>query len=147
MEIWAISLDAGHSLDNAIVDGALSLRRAFPQFSRAMLAVHGELRAGKGRPEVFAELARRSGEPELRKVCRLLIDSERFGTSLAPALRAHARYMRNRMRQQAQESARKVGVKLVFPIFFLVFPSVMLITLGPAVLRIFSTLKPMLDGR
>jgi len=68
-------------------------------------------------------------------VSSLLIDSDRFGTSLGPALRTHAKYLRTRMRQQAQEAARKVAAKLIFPIFFLIFPSVLLVTLGPAVLH------------
>ena len=72
----------------------------------------------------------------MKKLSSLLIDSDRFGTSLGPALRTHAKYLRTRMRQQAQESARKVSVKLIFPVFFLIFPSVLLVTLGPAVLHL-----------
>ena len=89
-------------------------------------------------------MADRNGEAELKKLANLFVDTDRFGTSLAPALRNHARYLRIRMRQQAQEAARKVGVKLIFPVFFLIFPSVILVTLGPAVMLITSQLKELM---
>ena len=78
---------------------------------------------------------------EVRKFANLLIDTDRFGTSLGPALKTHARYLRIRFRQIAQEKARKVGVKLIFPVFFLIFPSVILVTLGPAVILLFTQMK------
>jgi len=73
-----------------------------------------------------------------------MIDTDRFGTSLGPALRVHARYLRTRFRQAAQEKARKVGVKLIFPVFFLIFPSVILVTLGPAVASDLTQMKNLL---
>src|SRR5207245_8757175 len=97
--------------------------------------VHLELRAGKSRAEALQQLGARSGDSELKKLSSVLIDSDRFGSSLGPALRTHAKYLRTRMRQQAQEAARKISVKLIFPVFFLIFPSVLLVTLGPAVLH------------
>ena len=77
----------------------------------------------------------------LKKFSNLLSDGDRFGTTLAPALRSHAKYLRIRMRQQAQEAARKIGVKLIFPVFFLIFPSVILVTLGPAVIMVSKQMK------
>jgi tight adherence protein C len=88
--------------------------------------------------------SRRTREPEIQKFASLLIDTDRFGSSLAPALRVHARYLRTRFRQSAQERARKVGVKLIFPVFFLIFPSVILVTLGPAVLLLYTQMKNLL---
>jgi tight adherence protein C len=79
-----------------------------------------------------------------KKFTGLLIDTDRFGTSLGPALRTHARYLRSRFRQSAQESARKVGVKLIFPVFFLIFPSVILVTLGPAVILLYAQMHALL---
>ena len=93
---------------------------------------------------MLTNLARRNEEPELTKLVNLLADADRFGSSLAPALRTHARYMRTRRRQLAQEQARKTTVKLVFPVFFLIFPSVLVVTLGPAVISLYSSLIPML---
>jgi tight adherence protein C len=71
----------------------------------------------------------------------VLIDSDRFGTSLAPALRTHAKYLRTRRRQMAQEAARKLGVKLIFPVFFLIMPAVFVVTLGPPVLAFLDAMQ------
>ena len=127
-----------------MVDTSAELRLAYPDLSAELSQVHLELRAGRSRAEALRHLGARNADPELRKLSGLLVDSERFGTSLGPALRTHAKYLRTRMRQQAQEQARKVTVKLIFPVFFLIFPSVILVTLGPAVLLIFSQMKNIL---
>jgi tight adherence protein C len=128
-------------LNVAILDASSELRQAYPDLSAELAQVHLELRAGKSRSEALYHLGERNSEPELRKLANVLIDSDRFGTSLGPALRAHAKYLRTRMRQQAQEAARRVAVKLVFPVFFLIFPSVLLVTLGPAVLNMMAQLR------
>ncbi|MBI3682196.1 MAG: type II secretion system F family protein, partial [Acidobacteria bacterium] len=74
-----------------------------------------------------------------------LLDSDRFGTSLAPTLRQHARFLRIRFRQRAQEAARKLSVKMVFPVFFLIFPSILVVTLGPGVLMMMRNFKNLWD--
>ena len=117
------------------MDTSLELRQSHPDLSEELAQVNLELRAGKSRADALHQLGARSRDPELKKLAGLLIDSDRFGTTLGPALRIHAKYLRTRMRQQAQEAARKVSVKLIFPVFFLIFPSVLLVTLGPAVLH------------
>ena len=99
-----------------------------------------ELLASRSRSEVYQLLRERNSEPEMKRVAQVLIDGERFGTTLAPALRTHVRFLRIRLRQQAQEQARKVSIKLIFPVFFLIFPAVILITLGPAIIQIQSQL-------
>jgi tight adherence protein C len=93
---------------------------------------------------VLLELGRRTGSPELKKLAVVLIDSDRFGASLAPALRTHARFLRTRRRQAAQEAARKLSVKLIFPVFFLIMPAVFVVSLGPAVLSFLEAMKPLL---
>ena len=141
LDLMVLSVEAGQSLNLAILDTANELRAAFPDLSAELAQVHLELRAGKSRSEALYHLGERNAEPELRKLANVLLDSDRFGTSLAPALRTHARYLRTRMKQQAQESARRVAVKLVFPVFFLIFPSVLLVTLGPAVIKMMAQLR------
>jgi tight adherence protein C len=118
----------------------------YPDLAEELNQVCLELKAGSSRSDVLWGLAERSGDVEVRKLVVLLIDTDRFGTSLAPALRSHAKYLRTRRRQKAQETARKLSVKLVFPVFFLIFPSILLVTLGPAVIAVFSQLVPMLTG-
>jgi tight adherence protein C len=103
-----------------------------------------EMRAGKRRAEALRNLADRSGESELRKLIATLIQSDRFGTSVAESLRTHSEFMRVRRRQEAEERAGKVGVKLVFPIFFFILPSMMVVAAGPALLQVFKYLFPMM---
>ena len=94
--------------------------------------------------DALRNFAARTGDQELRKFAHLLMETDRFGSSLGPALRTHAKYLRTRFRQKSQENARKVGIKLIFPIFFLIFPSVLLVTLGPAVMLMSNQFKNML---
>ena len=140
LDLLVLALEAGQSLDQAMLDTSASLRSIFPDLSAELLFTNLEMRAGTSKQEALRHLADRSGEEEMRKLALLLIDGERFGTSLGPALRTHGRYLRTRMRQLAQEAARKLTVKLVIPVFFLIFPSVMLVTLGPAYLQMRSFL-------
>jgi tight adherence protein C len=146
LDLLVLSVEAGQALDQAIAEASREIRRAFPDLADELAQVYLALRASATRSEVFREFGERNDDMELRKLANVLIDSDRFGTSLGPTLRTHARYVRIRRRQAAQEMARKVSVKLVFPIFFLIFPSVLLVTLGPAVMQIataFGTLTKM----
>jgi tight adherence protein C len=136
LELITLGVEAGQSLDAAIQSTAGSLRRVHADLCDELSFYLLETRAGTGRMDALSHLAERSPEPELKKVVAVLGDTERFGSSLGPALRAHGKYLRAQMRFRAQSSARKLGVKLVFPVFFLIFPSVLLVTLGPAYLQI-----------
>jgi tight adherence protein C len=144
LDLIVLGLEAGQSLDQSLADSSRSLKRTHPDFSAELAQLYLELKTGSSRPTAFRVFGRRGKDPELRKLSNLLIDSDRFGTSLAPALRSHAHYLRTRFRQQAQERARKVGVKLIFPVFFLIFPSVLLVTLGPACMMMFQQLKALM---
>lgn len=144
LDLIVLGLEAGQTLDQSLSEASRELRDAYQELSSELAVVPLELRAGYPRAQVLANLARRNEEPELTKLVNLLADADRFGTSLAPALRTHARYMRTRRRQVAQEMARKTTVKLVFPVFFLIFPSVLVVTLGPAVISLYTSLIPML---
>jgi tight adherence protein C len=146
LDLLVLCVEAGQSLDQALVDTASELKRLHPDLGAELLVVHLELRAGKNRAEALRDLAERNPEPELRKLATLLIQADRFGTSLGPALRVHARYLRIRSKQQAEETARKISIKLLFPIFFLIFPAMMLVTAGPAILQILTQLLPMIAG-
>ena len=146
LDLMVLGIEAGQAMDQAILDTSRGLQNTHPDLSHEFTRLHLELRASNSRQDALRAFGDRNGEPELRKVGALLIDTDRFGTSLGPALRTHARYLRIRFRQSAQETARKVGVKLIFPVFFLIFPSVILVTLGPAVIQIMSSLKKMMNG-
>jgi tight adherence protein C len=143
LDLLVLSVEAGQAIDTALQETSRGLRATFPDLSSELQLLSIELRTTASRAETLRSFAERNAEPELRKLANLFVDTDRFGTSLAPALRNHARYLRIRLRQQAQEAARKVGVKLIFPVFFLIFPSVILVTLGPAVILIMTQLKDM----
>jgi len=145
LDLMVLAIEAGQGLDAAILDTSRGLRATHPDLAAEFTQLQLELRANTTRAEALRNFAERSKDMELRKFVNLLIDTDRFGTSLGPALKTHARYLRIRFRQIAQEKARKVGVKLIFPVFFLIFPSVILVTLGPAVILIFTQMQHMLE--
>jgi tight adherence protein C len=145
LDLMVLAIEAGQGLDAAILDTSRGLRATHPDLATEFTQLQLELRANTTRADALRNFAERSKDLELRKFANLLIDTDRFGTSLGPALKTHARYLRIRFRQIAQERARKVGVKLIFPVFFLIFPSVILVTLGPAVILIFTQMQHMLE--
>jgi len=144
LDLMVLAIEAGQGLDAAIIEASRGLRITYPDLAAEFTQLQLELKADTTRADALRNFAERSRDLELRKFANLLIDTDRFGTSLGPALRTHARFLRIRFRQLAQERARKVGVKLIFPVFFLVFPSVILVTLGPAVILIFQQMKNLL---
>ncbi len=144
LDLMVLAVEAGQALDASILDTSRGLRMTYPDLAAEFTQLHLELRANTSREDALRNFARRTRDSEIQKFAALMIDTDRFGTSLGPALRVHARYLRTRFRQGAQERARKVGVKLIFPVFFLIFPSVILVTLGPAVLLIMSQMKNLL---
>jgi tight adherence protein C len=144
LDLIVLGMEAGQSLDQSVADTSRSLKRTHPDFSAELAQLYLELKTASSRADSFRNFGDRSQEAELRKLANLLADSDRFGTSIGPALRSHAKYLRTRFRQQAQERARKVGVKLIFPVFFLIFPSVLLVTLGPALMLMYQQLKTLL---
>jgi len=103
-----------------------------------------EMRAGKRRIDALRNLAERTGESELRKLVAILVQTDRFGTSIADSLRTHSDFMRVRRKQEAEERAGKVGVKLVFPIFFFILPAMLIVAAGPGILQLFKHLFPMM---
>ncbi|MGD0362264.1 MAG: type II secretion system F family protein [Bryobacteraceae bacterium] len=146
LDLMVVSVEAGLGLDQAIQNVGRELAVAHPDLSDELSLVNLEMRAGKRRAEALRNLAQRTGEPELRKLTAILIQSDRFGTSMSEALRTHSEFMRVRRRQEAEERAAKVGVKLVFPIFFFILPSILVVAAGPGILQVFKYLFPMMKG-
>jgi tight adherence protein C len=147
LDLLVIGVESGLSLDQAISDTARDLRNAHPVLWEELNMFRNELIAGASRPEALRNLGERSGEPELRKLTSLLIQADRFGASVTKVLRTQARYMRIRRRQAAEEQAHKMSVKLLFPIFFLIMPSVFLVAAGPAVILLIENFGAMAEGR
>jgi tight adherence protein C len=137
-------VEAGLGLDQAMQYVATELVKAHPDVCQELELANLEIRGGKRRTEALHNLAERTEEPELRKLVAVLVQTDRFGTSIADSLRTHSEFMRVRRRQEAEERAAKVGVKLVFPIFFLILPSMLVVVAGPGLLQVFKFLFPMM---
>jgi tight adherence protein C len=146
LDLMVVSIEAGLGLDQAIQHVAKELAPSHPQLSEEMQLVTLEMRAGKRRSEALRNFAERTGEAEFRKLVAILIQNDRFGTSMGESLRTHSDFMRTRRRQDAEERAGKVGVKLVFPIFFFILPSMLVVAAGPGILQIFKYLFPMMKS-
>jgi len=144
LDMLVVSVEAGLGLDQAIQHVARELAITHPQMSEEISLVTLEMRAGKRRSEALRNFAERTGEPEIRKLTAILIQNDRFGTSMGESLRNHSDFMRTKRRQEAEERAGKVGVKLVFPIFFCILPSIIIVAAGPAMLAIFKYLFPLM---
>ena len=146
LDLMVVSIEAGLGLDQAIQHVAHELYGSHPELSDEMSLVTLEMRHGKRRSEALRNFAERTGEPEFRKLVAILIQNDRFGTSMGESLRTHSDFMRVRRRQEAEERAGKVGVKLVFPIFFFILPSMLIVAAGPGILQVFKYLLPMMGN-
>ena len=144
LDLMVVCVEAGLGLDQAMQHVSRELMEAFPDVSQEIEIVHLEIRGGKRRAEALRSLAERTDEDELRKLVAVLIQADRFGTSIADSLRTHSEFMRLRRRQDAEERAAKIGVKLVFPIFFLILPAMLVVVAGPGMLQVFKYLFPMM---
>jgi tight adherence protein C len=144
LDLLVVSVEAGLGLDQAIQHVAHELQVSHPQLSEEMSLVTLEMRAGKRRSDALRNLTERTGEPEMAKLVAILIQNDRFGTSMGESLRTHSDFLRTKRRQEAEERAGKVGVKLVFPIFFFILPSMLVVAAGPGLLQIFKYLFPMM---
>src|SRR5579863_7193138 len=146
LDMMVVSVEAGLGLDQALQYVAREIEESHAELSDEMGLVGLEMRAGKRRAEALRNLADRTGEEELRKLVAILVQTDRFGTSMGESLRTHSDFMRLRRKQDAEERAAKIGVKLVFPIFLFILPSMMLVAAGPALLKIFTDLFPMMQN-
>lgn len=146
LDMMVICTEAGCGLDQAIVNVSRDMRQVHPEIADELALVNMEIMAGKSRAEALRNLARRTDEEEMKKLVAILIQTDRFGTSVAEALRTQSDFLRIRRRQEAEERAGKVGVKLVFPIFFFCLPSLIVVTAGPGMLQLFTGLLPMMKN-
>ena len=146
LDLMVVCVESGLGLDQAIMQVSKELEHAHPEISEEFAIVNLELKAGKRRAEALRNLADRTAVEDLKKLVAVLIQADRFGTGVAQSLRAHSDYMRVQARQIAEEKAAKLGVKLVFPIFFCILPSLFVVTVGPIVMKIIRELLPMMNN-
>ena len=136
LDLFIVCLEAGSSLDQAILKTSMDLDVPYPPLAEELRMITTETRAGKPRLEAFKNFATRCGVDDVRALVAMLVQADRFGTSIAQALRTHAETSRTKRRQRAEERAGKIGVKLVFPLVFCLFPAFMVVTIGPGVIQL-----------
>ena len=135
LDLLIVCLEAGSSLDQSILKASVELEVAHPALADELKVITTEIRAGKPRLEALRNFADRTKVADVRALVSMLVQTDRFGTSVAQALRTHAETSRTKRRQRAEERAAKIGVKLVFPLVFLLFPALYVVILGPAFIR------------
>jgi tight adherence protein C len=146
LDLMVVCVESGLGIDQTMIQVAKELQSAHPEICSEFTVVNLELRAGKRRAEALHNLADRTAVEEVKKLVAVLVQTDRFGTSIAQCLRGHADYLRTLARQKAEERASKLAVKLVFPIFFCVLPSLFVVTIGPVMMRLVRDLIPMIEN-
>ena len=137
MDLLVICVEAGMGLDSAINKVAQELGMGGPELSEELQVMDLELRAGKQRTDALKNLALRTNLDEIRSLTTLLVQTDKFGTSLADALRVYSDSYRTQRYQRAEEMAAKLPVKMVIPLVLCIFPSLFLVILGPAAINIY----------
>ena len=141
--LLVVSVEAGLGLDQALARVGQELAFAYPDLSSELRLVNLELLAGKGRSEALRNLADRTGVDDLSSLVAMLVQTDKFGTSVANSLRVFSETLRTKRRQRAEEAAAKTGVKMVFPLVVCIFPSIWIVTIGPAAIQFMKVLGPM----
>ena len=142
LDLTVICVEAGLALDQALMRVGEDLRHAHPELSDEFHMVNLEMRAGKPRAEALRNLNARTGVDDIRALVATLVQTDRFGTSVAQALRVHSDSLRTERRQRAEEQAAKTTIKMVVPLVLFVLPSIIFVTLGPAIIQLVRTLAP-----
>jgi len=144
LDLLVVCVESGLGLDQAIVQVSREMQVSYPDLSNELAITNLEMRHGKRRIEALRNLGERTGVDDVKKLVSTLVQADRFGTSIAQTLRTHSEFMRLTARQRAEEKAAKIGIKLVFPIFFCILPSLFVVTVGPVIVTIFVELIPMM---
>lgn len=143
LDLMVISIEAGLGLNAAMVKVSTELRQVHPDISEEFELANLEIRVGRERDEALRNLAERTGVDDLRSLVAMLIQTDRFGTSIAKAIRVFSDSLRTKRRQRAEQAAQKAAVKLLFPLACFLFPTLFIAILGPALLQLMDTLGKM----
>ena len=140
LDLLVVCVEAGLGLNQALVRVSEEISHVSSAMSEELMLTNFEIRAGTPRDEALRNLGHRSGVDDLKSLTAMLIQTDRFGTSIATALRVHSDTLRTKRRQRAEEAAAKTTIKLVFPLVIFIFPAMFVVILGPAVLHILEQL-------
>jgi tight adherence protein C len=145
LDLLVICVEAGLSVDKATMRTAEELRISQPAIADEMNLVYLEQRAGRPRAEAWKHFGERTDVDTIRSLASILIQADKFGTSVGKTLRTHAEALRTRRRQDAEEKAAKTTVKLTFPLVLFIFPSLFVVTLGPSMIVMLEGFKQFLS--
>ena len=146
LDLMVVCVEAGLGLDAAIAKVGEEIGKTSSSLGDEFRLVNLELRAGLTRERALRNLALRTGVEDIDSLVAMLVQSDKFGTSIADALRVHADDMRTKRMLRAEEAAQKLPVKLVFPVVFFIFPALFLVLLGPSVLTLARILGPIMSN-
>jgi tight adherence protein C len=146
LDLMVVSVEAGLGLDQALARVGQELASAHPDLSAELRLVNLELLAGTGRSDALRNLADRTGVDDLSSLVAMLIQTDKFGTSVANSLRVFSDTLRTKRRQRAEEAAAKTGVKMVFPLVLCIFPAIWIVTIGPAAIKFIEVLGPVTNN-
>jgi len=141
LDLLVICVEAGQGLNAALMKVGKEITFSSDALSEDLMIVNNEMRAGVSRTQALRNLSLRTGVDDVRSLVAVMIQSDRFGTSVAQALRIHASSLRMRRRQRAEEKARKAPIKLLFPLVFCIFPAMFVVLLAPGMLELFRALS------
>lgn len=147
LDLMVVCVEAGLGLDQAMRKVAEEMKRSFPVISQEFGLANFQLQMGRNKAEVLHELGMRSGVDDLRSLAAILIQADKFGSSIAQALRVQSDSMRTRRRQLAEEKAAKTAVKLIFPLVIFIFPGIFVVLVGPAAITMVREMFPMMAGK
>jgi tight adherence protein C len=145
LDLLVVSVEAGLGLDQAIQRVGEELAFAHPALSDELRLINLELRAGKARAEALRNLADRTGVDDVSSLVAMLVQTDKFGTSIAQSLRVHSETLRTKRRQRAEEASAKLGAKMVFPLVFCIFPAILVVTIGPAAIKFVKVIFPLFN--
>jgi len=142
MDLMVVAVEAGLGLNASLNRVAEELKVLHPDLHKELDLVNLEIRVGRSREEALRNLAERTGVDDIRSFVALLIQADRYGSSIAKAVRIFAESLRTKRRQRAEQSSQKAALKLLFPLTLFLFPVIILVVLGPALLNIIDILFP-----
>ena len=143
LDLMVVSVEAGLGLNAAMLKVSTELKEVHPDVSEEFELANLEIRVGRERDEALRNLAERTGVDDLLSLVAMLIQTDKFGTSIARGLRVFSDSLRTKRRQRAEQAAQKAAVKLLFPLACFLFPTLFIAILGPAVLQLMDTLGKM----
>ena len=141
LDLLVVCMEAGLGLNAGLERVGEEVSIASPALSDELLLSNQEIRTGLARADALRRFARRTGVDDVYGLTAMLIQADKLGTSIAQSLRAHAESMRTKRRQRAEQAARKAGIKLAFPLVFMIFPALLIVILGPAVIQLMQAIS------